>query len=351
MSAVDPALAQAPGRRASLATKLRATFGPSLVGLLGGAATVLLLIPTGRNLLSNMAATYEKFPSESPPWFVTVWAPPPGLELAAGVLGVALPVFAGLSVVLVARPRDAWESVTAGVTAALASTLASFAACIGWTAALALVVVPSLQDLSLVCDAAVPPPGASMQQPSETLAELHPDLQGIAAGERTKAMFPRLIADLTAGSVRAIVVGLVAAACLCGVAAFLGTLAGSYLLRSRHRRLSILGPYVELTVPTTLAFNLVVAKALLPGFFETGTWPQVTAVVCMTGVVVFVALQRGQWLVRVALALVWFLFLARAGGASPLWVGEIVVYAVAPMLLGLHYLNRARQPATAAVTA
>ncbi len=333
-----------PGEKPTLFARMRSTFGPALVGLLGGGATAFLLIPTVTSLLNNMALTFEKFPSEPKPWFVSHWQPSTAQYVLGGVLGFALPVFTGWVVVRVARPRDTWETISAGITAALASTLASFAAYFGWMIAIAMVVVPVIQDLSLVCETAVPPPGAEAAAPAETLAVLHPDLQDVPQAERNKSMFPRLITSLTAGTANAVWLGLFESVCLCGTVAFLGTLSAGYLLRRPEQRfLSAVGPYLEMTVPATLAINLVVVKALLPDLGQTATWPQVMALVAMTGVLIFVARQRGQWLIRLALALVWMLFLARACGASPLWVGEVVVYGVAPMLLGLHYVYRRRQ--------
>jgi len=323
---------------------MRTTFGPALVGLAGGGATAFLLIPTVTSLLNNMALTLEKLPSEPKPWFVGHWQPTSAQYVLGGLLGCVLPIFTGWVVVRVARPRDGWETISAGITAALASTLASFAAYFGWMIAIAMVVVPVIQDLSLVCETAVPPPGADVAAPAETLAILHPDLQDVPQTERNKSMFPRLITSLTAGTASAVWLGLFESACLCGTVTFLGTLSAGYLLRLPGQRfLSAVGPYLEMTVPPTLAINLVVAKALLPDYGLSATWPQVMALVAMTGVLIFVARQRGQWLIRLALALVWMLFLARACGASPLWVGEVVVYGVAPMLLGLHYVHRKRQ--------
>jgi hypothetical protein len=331
------------GGQPTFFARMRATFGPALVGLAGGGATVFLLIPTMTAVLDNMALTLEKFPSEPKPWFVGHWAPSSAQYILGGVLGCVLPVFTGWVVVRVARPRDSWETISAGITAALASTLASFAAYFGWMIAIAMVVVPVIQDLSLVCESATPPPGAEVTSPAETLAIIHPDLQDVPQAERNKSMFPRLITNLAAGSATAIWVGLFESACLVGTVAFLGTLSAGYLLRLPGQRfLSTVGPYLELTVPPTLAINVVVAKVLLADY-ETATWSQVMAVIALTAVLIFVARQRGQWLIRLALALVWMLFLARASGVSPLWVGEVVVYGVAPILLGLHYVHRKQQ--------
>ena len=309
----------------------------------------MLLIPTTSVLLANMTTTYEKFPSEPQPWFATHWTPSPWLQLSAWVLGFLLPALTGLGVVWVARPRDSWATVSAGITAGLAGTLASFAGFFGWIMAIAFVVVPSIYDLSLVCDATTPPPGAGVQSPQDVFVERHPDLKDVAPGERNKAMFARLISDLTVGAARAVWVGLLEAACLCGTVALFGTLIAGYLRRrSDGRFLPELVRYVELTVPATLAFNLVVTKVLLPDIGYMATWPQVVAGVGIAAVVIFVALQRGQWPVRLGLAFIWFLLLAPVGGGS-MGIGAIMAYVVTPMLLAAHYLQRKRLSTTPAV--
>jgi hypothetical protein len=349
MSDTIAPLAEASNGGRAFIANLRATFGPALIGLLGGGATAVLLIPTASILVANMTSTYERFPSEPQPWFATHWTPSPWLQLSAWVLGFLLPVLTGLGVVWVARPRDAWATVSAGITAGLASTLASFAAFFGWIMAIALVIVPSIYDLSLVCDATTPPPGVIAQNPQDAFVERHPDLKDVADDERSKAMFARLISDLTVGTARAVWVGLLEAACLCGMVAFFGTMIAGYLRRSSDGRfLPDLVRYVELTVPATLAFNLVVTKVLLPNIGHMATWPHVLAGLGIAAVVIFVALQRGQWPVRLGLALIWFLCLAPVGGGS-MGIGEIVAYVVTPLLLAAHYLQRRRLTTTPAV--
>ena len=49
-------------------SQFRRTFGPALVGLVGGGLTVGVSLVAMATLLKNVANTYSEFPSLQPPW-------------------------------------------------------------------------------------------------------------------------------------------------------------------------------------------------------------------------------------------------------------------------------------------
>src|SRR5262249_30715027 len=111
-------------------------FGPTLVGLLGGVLAGGFALATTAVLLHNCAATYAKFPSLPRPWLAVDLDLPGPVLILFGALGVAAPFAMGLAAALLARPRDRWEDLSAGVNTALAGTLSGYASGLGWAVTL-----------------------------------------------------------------------------------------------------------------------------------------------------------------------------------------------------------------------
>jgi hypothetical protein len=335
-----PALCAAP-----TASNCGRTIGPLLIGLAGGAATGLLGLQSMAVLLRNVAQTYDKYPRVPRSWLVTSIDLPMGVLLVCFVVGLGVPLFMGLSNVLITRPRNRWEDVQAGITSGLASTLASLAAGLGWAVVLAMTVVPSINDLTVLSDSVrMPVKSAVEDHPSDKLVAAYPDLQATAPEERGGSFFAKIVADQVVGSAFAVWLGIGIALGSCGLLALCGTLAAGYLVRRGDGLRAIVLPYLELTLSCSVLLGLPFYKLLIgeSAGAEGVKWlVLVAAAGLLTVLIVRAVAGRWHWMVRVMLAAVMAkdrefhhvpaLWLA--------WVTVLVVLAVRQSWPGLMKVN------------
>jgi len=328
--------------------RIRSTFAPLLVGLLGGSVisgTALLSLVV---LLRNCAATYSHFPHLPRPWLAMDLALPGWLLVPLAVLGMVLPFAMGLATVWLARPRDVWDDVSAGLTTALASTLSSFAAGIGWAVILAMTIVPSIADLTWFGQATRQPaagPGHA-PHPSAVLVEHYPDLADVPADERGGRFMAKIVSDQVMGSAWGIWLGLLTALATCGTLGFCGTLAAGYLWRRGDSLRGLVLPYLELTVSSTLLVGLLLREALVGRTLgrEIPHGVLVLWLALLTAVVVIGVVQRWRWPLRLTLAITWgVVFLQAMGGRVPWYLAGVVCIGCAALLVR-HWIQQ-RQPA------
>ncbi len=332
-----------------LGRRLRTAFGPTLAGLVGGALMGLLALPAVAPLCRNMAATYDQYPSLARPWLASEVSLPGWLLPAALLLGLAGPVAMGAVAVWLAGPRDAWADLSTGLTTALAGTLAAFVSCIGWPVVLALVVVPAIADLTLVCDTAAGPADARAAQP---LVQRYPDLGETETGRRGGTFMAKLVSDQVSGGAHAVWVGMLLAALTAGSLALIGAVAAGHLARRGEALRRCVVPYLEMTLPTTVTTGLLTATVLTPLWWTVGVNPYpvgpfvLAGLVAITALMVTGAVRRWSWLPRLALALVWVKLLVAARPGADAGLATALAVGLVGVLLVLHWR---RQPGRVAV--
>ncbi|AWM36003.1 hypothetical protein GobsT_62480 [Gemmata obscuriglobus] len=299
-----------PGTRHGFWDQFRRTFGPALVGLLAAPATAAVACTSFAVLLVNVSNTYTQFPGLEAPALAVPVAPPTAVLWALAALGAVALVGIGLIVARVARPANHWEGVSAGLSAALTATLAAYAAGIGWTATLAMVVVPAIADLTAIGNATrTPADGRGV--PSDALVERYEDLRTVPADTRGGVFFAKVVADQVLGSASAPALGLGISLATAGVTVFCGTVAGGWMLRRGESFRATAIPYIELTGAPALALGRLVS-----GVVGLGPPPTLIGAVCLviaTGFVVRGAIARWEWPFRVSAAAVWVLVLCGVG--------------------------------------
>jgi hypothetical protein len=349
-----PASSPAPvSDRRTFWQQCRVTFGPVVVGLLGGGATGLLGLAATASLLRNCAVTYERFPSVARPALAVDLGLPEWLVILCAALGCTIPFAMGLATVLLVRPRDRWGDVAAGLTTGLSSTLAAYVAGIGWAVVLAMTVVPSIADLTLLGDATRTPAAAGVEQaaaPSAALAERYPELAGVAENERGGLFFAKIVADQCTGSAAGVWLGVLLALAWCGVLGFVSTLTAGYLVRRGPGLRAVLVPYLELTVAVSVMVGLVFRQLA-------GSWLAVLGggnpgvpllwLGWVTAVVVLAVVRRWHWGPRLTLALVWIVVLVQVLGEALPWYLAAAGYVAAAVVLVRQVFLR-WQPAVAA---
>jgi hypothetical protein len=326
--------------------RLRATFGPALVGLVGGAVAGLAALPSVAPLCRNIAATYDKYPNLQRPWLAVSLELPAWLVVVAALIGLAAPVAMGAAAIWLVRPRDVWDDLAAGVTTGLAATLSAFASCLGWPVVLALVVVPSISDLTLlgntVGEAA---PAGHLSQP---LVQRYPDLAEVEAGHRGSIFVSRIISDQVAGSISGVWLGTFFALLTAGSLALSGALAAGQLLRRGDCLRAAVLPYLEITLPLTVTVALVAGAVLWPVWntlLGANPFPvsplALVGLVGVTPLMIAGALYRWPWLPRLCLAFTWLILLTQSRPGSLSWL-PLVAVALTGVLLARLY--RARRP-------
>ncbi len=338
--------------------KLRVTFGPVAAGLLGGSLSGLAALESLEPLCRNVALTYADYPSLDPPLIATGPELPGWLSLLALIVGLAAPVATGALAVWLVKSRDVWADLSAGLTTALACTLAAFVTCIGWPVVLALVVVPSISDLTLLGDSVRVPtpaaPGLKADHPSQKLAAQYPDLERVEPNERGQKLMPKIVSDQVAGGAHSIWAGMLVSLLTAGSLALCGTIAAGYLMRRAGGFSRSIVPYLEITLPLTTAIALVMAVALTPVWTALlGENPfgsellSVASVVVVSVLMVTGAIRRWPWLPRAGLAITWIILMAQPGHGAWHWLLPLLSFALSGVLIVRLALSRSRQMAAA----
>lgn len=335
-------LAVAPHEPSEFWSRFRITFGPALVGLTAGVLTLGPALAACGQLLKNCASTYAAFPSVQPPSLARDFEPPAAVLVPLVALGILAPFAMGLVTAWLVRGRDRWSEVSAGLTTALVGSAAAYVVGIGWAFSLAMVVVPSLADLTLLGDA-TKAPAADAAAPSDVLVQRYPDLGAKPADERGGVLFAKIVADQATGSAYGIWLGVVVSLTTVGGVGFTGTFVGGWLLRRDGSWRAALWPYFEVTVTTSIAAGRLVERAVAS---DTGSgWFGAVCLLALTALVVNGVVRRWDALLRATLAVTWVLVLFGAGlgggdrvPAAPAYL----VYALLGALLFRRYYRPAR---------
>lgn len=333
--------ATAPEASVRFWSRFRETFGPAVVGLIGGGLTIGVALTATVPLLKNAANSYAEFPSLHPPAPIRDVSIPSAVLVPLAVLGVIAPFAMGLVTAWLVRRRDRWDQASAGLTTGLTSALAAYAVGLGWTVALATTVVPSIADLTLFAEATKTP--AVGAQPADALLKSYPDLARKPADERGALFFAKIVSDQVAGTAHGVWWGVGLALASVGTLGLFGTLVGSWLLRRGRSWRANVVPYLELTVATALATGRLVGN--VAGYDESLTWFGAVALMAATALVVVGVVGRWNVLLRVTVAVTWVLVFLGAGFGGSRFPAAVayLAYGALLVLLCQRYLA-SRQP-------
>ncbi len=335
--------------------RCREVFGPLVVGAVGGGVFGLLSLASSASLSDNMATTYDKFPSVDRPWMAMHFQLGTAVVAILTVLGFLAPVAMGLCTAWIARPRDAWADLSAGITTGLAATLAALASGLGMAVILALVVVPSINDLTVFGQATRAPAGGSAANPSDVLARRYPDLESVPPEQRGNLYFAKIVSDQVAGSSLAMGISVLMGFIWYGGLGLFGTLAAGHLLRRGDRRWALMIPYLELSISNAVLCGLLLHR-WMQSLLGNGTMDGATrfgvAWLVLAGVnlAILVAVQRRlPWSVRVMLIAVWCLTLLHVFDSPVPLLFDVVVYAGALAMVVPRFLSGGKKlrPASA----
>jgi hypothetical protein len=313
-----------------------------VAGLIGGILSGLIALPSLAPLLRNLAATRATFPDLPGPWITFDGAVSPGMAFLDRAVGAIALVFTGAAVVRLARPADGWADWSAGLSASLAASLAALVSWVGWPVVLALVLVPTISDLTFVCDAAATPsPEATAE-----FTRRYPELGAVEANRRGGLLMARIATTQATGAATALWLGVVGSLLSVGAMALIGTLAAGYLSRQvkgfRARTIS----YLELTLPLAITM----AMACRVPFAPLGVGATLEPVVGMAGLAVLMAVavvRQRPGVLRVCLALTWLILLGQALNAAMPWLLLAFAGALTAYLVGRHVAAGSGRPVPA----
>jgi hypothetical protein len=171
-------------------------------------------------------------------------------------------------------------------------------------------------------------------------------LKDVPADERGARFFAKIISDQVVGGASGIWLGVGFSLTTVGLLGFCGTLAGGWLLRRGGSVRSVIVPYFELTVSTSVAAGMLICVAI--GLRDALNGFGAVCLVAVTALVVTGVIGRWNWLLRVATALAWVMVLSGAGLDTRMpevvtW-GGYLAYSVLGVLLVRHWFSLGRQP-------
>lgn len=324
------AAAHTPGNALTFWVRFRTTYGPATVGLIGGALTVGVAFVSMTPILRACGQTYAKYPTLQPPWLAGDFTLPDAVLIPLFLLGVVAPFVTGFVSARVVRPKDRWEAVSAGLKTASTASFAAYFLWIGWAVTMAMVIVPSISDLTLFGNSTRAPAEATAH-PSDALTDSYPDLKTTPGDDRGGVFFPKIVSDQVVGSAYGVWCGVLIAVATVGVPVFCGTLAGARLLRRSGSWWGNLVPYAELTVATSVPVGLLMVAAVPDGLpvGQPMVWMRFTALCAVSAVVVAGVANRWGWPVRITAAVSWCLVLFGAGvGGHTAWPITAAAYTV-----------------------
>jgi hypothetical protein len=310
-------------------SRIRATFGPAFAGLVGGALLGLVSLPQMSPLCRNMATTYASFPSLDRPSFALNFEVPSWLSVVAVLVGLAGPIAIGAAAIGLARTRDIWADLSAGLSAALAATVSAFVSGVGWAIVLAMVVVPSISDLTILGDAPASERGV------QAIADRYPDLRHVEPPKRGQLLMAKIISDQCNGGAQAVGTGILLSGLTIGTLAMSGALAAGYLRRRGESWRTAIAPYLEMTLPTTVTVAMVAAAVLTPAWSVllgdnplAVAWPSLAGLAACAALMNIGAIQRWPWMVRLCVGITWLAILIQARHDGVPWHIPVIATAL-----------------------
>ena len=330
-------------------SRFRVTFGPALVGLIGGALTVGIAWVLMIQVFKNIAGVYAKYPSLDAPWPARDFTLPYAVLVPLVVLAVAAPFIIGLVTARLVRPKGQWEAVSAGLTTAATASAAAYVLWIGWVVTIAMVIVPSISDMTRLGNSSRIPAG-TVAHPSDVLTEPYPELKATPADDRGGLFTNKIESDQVVGSVYGVWFGVILSMAAIGQPAFCGTLAGAWLLRRGGSRWSNLVSYFELTVATAVPLGVLVYQFVRVGFMfgQPFNWLRCAALAMVSAAVVTGVMSRWSWPIRLVTAFAWAMILVGVGidgpDARPISYAAYAVYGGLAFLLFQKWHSAPGQP-------
>jgi hypothetical protein len=343
-----------------LRKNVRTTLWPVLIGLVCG--TLVLAAPFNvlRLIMRNAATMYgNRFPDVPPPALALDSPLPTWLLLLLSVLGMAAWALMGWLTVRLARTRDAWGDLAAGLATGLVAGLVVFLGVGSWLLLLRFGLVPSLPDLDLLARATRP-------EEADLLAEMYPDLREVPAQERGQVMAQKIAYDIALRLPLGIWIGTVLMVSAFALFVMGQALAAGYLWRQGNGRAGIV-PYLELVVPCFLLIQGVAAVFLMPVMaarivggeeFNPGrllgdlfprvipyfSGPAALLKVVLVGLAFLGVLRRWPGTLRAAVYVLWLLALLHtAEGSLPRYIDALACVVLAGLAVyhGRHLVMRA----------
>ncbi len=265
-------------------------------GLVGSGALGMLTL---RTLMDRLANTYDKFPSETPPFLAVRITYLPWLDFVCLALGPPALLGMGFLVAWVTRPRNRAEDIVSGLGAGLVAGISSFALAIGWAAVLALSVSVVIGRLASDYEdgAIAARMAAGIETDGKELEDLwdYRDLADIPVADRPRELYPIVIAEMVAGIQMGIWLGLVLALGGLGGVGVAETMAAGYLLRRGDRFWPFLWYYTELSVAGFAAWvaPLVFCLALLAEPGDAGVAAIVAVAAILIAAIAVNGIRRG----------------------------------------------------------
>lgn len=292
-------------------------LGPLLAGVVGGVGVALPAFAALSDLGRNIAATYAQFPQLSPPALAALQLPR-WITPAAFVLGAALALAAGPLVDRFVRGRDAWDDAQAGITAGLGATLTALVVGLGPVVVLALSVVPSIADLTL------------LGSPTELPAARYADLKETDPTRQGGTLMAKVVSDQIDGTFRGVGAAVLLALLAAGAVTLIGTLAAGYLRRRGWAFRACVLPYLELTALPAVTATLLGSASLMRGA-DVPVALGAAAVLALTSVVAV----TGGWpvVLRVCVVLTWGVLVGGAADVGPAWLGVVAVVLTAALVV------------------
>jgi hypothetical protein len=302
----EPLQVRPPGLAALLRLWLRQNFGAAgwtvVVGLVAGVLCgfgcwVVLIQPA----VAPAAASYERLPGLKPPALALTWDLPLRGRVAVYYLAVLVYCGTGLATALLVRPRNRAADVAAGAVTGLIVAVTAFTLSGGWLTVAQSAVFPASVDLTLLAEAAAEPGGG----PAQRLLQRYPDLAAIPPADRPRVLEGKIRADLLAAVPLGIWRGLLLFLALAGPTALFETMAAGPLLRRGGRFATIVGAYLERSIPATSLVLVCVGATLRfwqdPSAIRSGY----LSIVLFLALALVAAVRGWHWSLRLSFQAAW----------------------------------------------
>jgi tRNA A-37 threonylcarbamoyl transferase component Bud32 len=291
-----------------LAQNVRIVAWTAVIGGLSGLITGLLWwlgsLQTG---IGEQAIVYQYLKSARQPWLAIDWRPPVWLAGLAIPLTIVPMIVAPFLSVVVTRPKTRTADIATGAILALMFAIAFYSISGGWGPVISSIYGSEQNDINLLAEAAweYPEATANARGPESDLLQTYPELRGMSASQRSRAMVAKIFCDQATAIPFGLLIGM--------FVTLMGSLGpgilGACIAGSMYRRYGTWSravlPYGELAGALTMLVALMAIYLLGPlsGLDIDVIWWRFWLLLGAIAAMIVAAVLGWKWRIRIALAL------------------------------------------------